>query len=40
MQEKIKEYEKLMKIAVDKLDFESAIIYRDKIEKLGEKNGR
>lgn len=38
--EKIKEYEKLMKAAVDKLDFESAIVYRDKIEKLGAKNGK
>ena len=36
----IKEYQKLMKAAVEKLDFEKAIVYRDKLEKLGEKNGK
>ncbi len=37
---KVAEYERLMKAAVEKLDFESAIVYRDKITKLGEKNGK
>lgn len=37
-QEKIKEYQKLMKQAVDKLDFETAIVYRDKLNSLGDKN--